>query len=292
MNTLSLLRIFFIVTSAHMLLILISIFWAASPPAKMPIQKIAVQTITLQPKSAKITTAPAKHAAVASEEKKEVKSFPKEALSQYTTAAEDKVKTETPKPASQPKNPLPPAPVSKPAASSKKVATAPKKKAKVTAEQEPVKADAKAPETNEKQKKQQELLAKAKESIAKIDLKKEKLQSITSDEPAVKQIIALQSEATTAQVSGTFGVQETSYISDLVFRLKCGLKLPEFGDVTIDLIISKFGIAESVTIVTSASRINAKYAEETIPTILFAPFEGNFGAATKYTFRITLSSKS
>ncbi len=146
-------------------------------------------------------------------------------------------------------------------------------------------------ETTEKQKKQQELLAKAKESIAKIDLKKEKLKSNESDEPAIKQIAALQSEATLAEVSGTFGVHEASYISDLVLRLQCGLKLPEFGDVTIDLTISKFGIAESVIIVAAASRKNAKYAEETIPAILFAPLGSNFGTATKYTFRITLSNK-
>ncbi len=109
MKTLSLFRIFCLVAGAHMLLILFSIFWAASPPVKMPSQKIAVQTITLQPREIQIPAKPAKPAVAAIEEKKEAKVSPKETPTrQIASSSEDKVKTvEAHKPAGQSAPPPP-----------------------------------------------------------------------------------------------------------------------------------------------------------------------------------------
>lgn len=84
---------------------------------------------------------------------------------------------------------------------------------------------------------------------------------------------------------------ERTYYDELVSRLKLALKLPEFGEVKLQLTISRAGKVVSVKNVQSKSKKNSDYAQKAIPKLHLPPFGQNFSGEKEHTFRLTLSNE-
>lgn len=152
---------------------------------------------------------------------------------------------------------------------------------KIVAEQQAAKA------------KQQKLLSQAQETIAKIDKSRDKVSRTNfSDSGFVASpgaITGLQVDSFSAQ--GTrqqLSPHEASYRDELASRLKLMLKLPEYGEVKIELILERSGKVSKITVKSSPSLANRKYIEKMLPTLTFHAFGTNFDQSPQFTFSITL----
>lgn len=86
-------------------------------------------------------------------------------------------------------------------------------------------------------------------------------------------------------------IGESRYVDDLVRRLKLQLKLPELGQVQIELTITKNGDVEKVVVKRSSSTKNEKMIAVTVSKTKFAPFKENFKGELHHTFSIILSNE-
>lgn len=84
---------------------------------------------------------------------------------------------------------------------------------------------------------------------------------------------------------------ERTYYDELVSRLKLALKLPEFGEVKLQLTINRSGKVVSVKSVKSKSKKNSDYVQTSIPKLHLPPFGQNFSGEKEHTFRLTLSNE-
>ncbi|HEV8052196.1 MAG TPA: hypothetical protein VGP47_06860 [Parachlamydiaceae bacterium] len=142
---------------------------------------------------------------------------------------------------------------------------------------------------------QQKLVALAQESIAKI--------SGSSDKGAPKRVNATLSpvpnaianlEVDTLSVpkgAPAISYRETTYRDELASRLKLLMRLPEYGDVKINLTLDRSGKVLKVSVISAESKVNRTYVEKTLPGLTFPSFGGNFESAAEYTFPITLSNE-
>ncbi len=85
--------------------------------------------------------------------------------------------------------------------------------------------------------------------------------------------------------------QERTYYDELVSRLKIALKLPEYGEVTLELSINRNGSVASVKKVKSKSKKNSDYVQKAIPKLSLPSFGQSFAGETSHTFRLTLSNE-
>ncbi len=110
----------------------------------------------------------------------------------------------------------------------------------------------------------QELLQELEESIAKIDEKRDKLYRRNKLEaaPAV-QILKIDSLSVDETSS------DDSYAETLVVHLKQALNLPDYGEVKIQLTLSKDGDVEKLVVVKSESEKNKHYLEKHLPRLKF-----------------------
>jgi len=142
--------------------------------------------------------------------------------------------------------------------------------------------------------KQQKLLSEAQERIAKITQTRDKLtpsQSSQTLSVSVPSIASLQIEAISEIEAPQLTGREMSYRDELAGRLRLLLRLPEYGDVKIKLIVERSGKVAKVEIMEAESQINRKYIEKTLPSLSFPAFGNNFGSAQSYAFLITLSNE-
>ena len=86
------------------------------------------------------------------------------------------------------------------------------------------------------------------------------------------------------------GVEGDSYISELVAKLQKSLKLPEFGEVVVELTLEKSGKVVSWTIKEAKSLTNKMYVEKTLPSLKFPIFEGSLKHEAAHTFIFVLNS--
>ena len=144
--------------------------------------------------------------------------------------------------------------------------------------------------------KQQELLKSAKESIAKIDKSPHKITSSDISDntnriaPARIEKLEIDALPSGGSAGTTFTTRELGYRDELVHRLKLMLRLPEFGEVKVQLTLERSGHVAKVVIVSTESSANKKYIEKTLPTISFPGFGDNFSSQSQYTFLISLSN--
>jgi len=139
--------------------------------------------------------------------------------------------------------------------------------------------------------KQQKLLSQAQETIAKIDNNRNKLsQSNFPDSKFTSPgaITSLQIDSYSDQGKQKFSSREATYRDELAGRLKLLLKLPEYGEVKIKLILERSGKVSKVIVVSTASAANRKYVEKTMQTLRFPAFGANFDQSPEFTFSITL----
>lgn len=142
---------------------------------------------------------------------------------------------------------------------------------------------------------QQKLVAMAQESIAKIsgssDKGAPKRENVTLS--AVPHTIGGLEVDALAVPKGAPAIshREMTYRDELASRLKLMMRLPEYGDVKINLTLDRTGKVLKVEIVSTESKANRSYVEKTLPGLTFPSFGANFESAAQYTFPITLSNE-
>jgi outer membrane biosynthesis protein TonB len=190
----------------------------------------------------------------------------------------------------------PPAPaVKKPAATPHAGKTAVEKaaeeKKKVEQEAAKKKETQLAEQAKQEKERQQKLVAAAQERIAKINAGSDKVVQKNTNLTSVNAITNLQIDSLSVPkgVQG-LGQREMSYRDELASRLKLLLRLPEYGDVKVDLTIDRMGKVVKIAIVSAESVVNRKYIEKTLPEVAFPAFGTNYETAAEYTFTVTLSN--
>lgn len=138
----------------------------------------------------------------------------------------------------------------------------------------------------------QKLLAKAKESLGQFKTTNPKpaaqLNKITSisSQPLEK----LQTEAYISNGSLFNSERDGNYRDELISRLKRSLKLPGYGNVTIELAIERSGKVKSMKILKDENSENRKHIEKIVPTLSFPSFGSSYENETQHTFVITLTN--
>lgn len=139
----------------------------------------------------------------------------------------------------------------------------------------------------------QELLKKAKESINKI----QNATSQNAQSPggqvslgAPKVLGGLQSDAFASSGNVSGKSQPATYHEELMHRLRSQLHMPEYGNVDIELTLSRSGKVLSFKILRDENRNNRQYIEKAIPPLSFPPFGHYFNGETQHAFVITLSN--
>lgn len=169
-------------------------------------------------------------------------------------------------------------PIPKPAKSTQKAQEAPKPT------QNPPPAEARPKPLLDDNRKQ--LLARARESIGKIQTSgtvqpQQKNQTVSLGAPQL--IGQLQSESVPARL-------EISYQDVLINRLKDQLQMPEYGDVDIEITITRSGKILRYKILRDENKTNRQYIEKAIPSLQLPPFGKEFEGESQHTFIITLSN--
>lgn len=142
---------------------------------------------------------------------------------------------------------------------------------------------------------QQKLMTMAQERIAKINENKDKLAS----DKMMSTIPHLLHTITDLEIDSISGIKEEvslsryeiTYREELASRLKLLLRLPEYGDVKMNLTLDRTGKVSKVTIVNADSTLNRNYIEKILPELSFPSFGIHYASAAEYTFSITLSNE-
>ena len=142
---------------------------------------------------------------------------------------------------------------------------------------------------------QEKLIAMAKERMSKINASRD-LAASKSPNPlpstVLQTITSLEVDAIPVSKRGApLSPGEATYRDELAGRLKLQLRLPEYGDVKVNLTIDRTGKVVKVAIGGAESSANRRYIEKTLPALSFPAFGPNFESAEEYTFSITLSNE-
>ncbi len=221
----------------HFTLLLTLAYAEAIHPKKDEPKKLIVKTISTQPKP-----------------KLSMAQTPKATTKKNTTQAAP-AKTQ---PSPPPKKPPAPAPKTKPAPPSKTETTVTKK---TPPPKKPSAAKQTAPSPS------QNLLKEAEEKLSKIAAKQDNTPRVSSL-PPMKQIEISSFSKTEESSSFSSFEEEDSWTEFLIGYLQQKLKLPDFGEVTIQLSVQGDGRVSSVRIVKSESTKNTKYLEENLTKII------------------------
>lgn len=259
----------------------------AQKPSKTPPrqQRLIVQTVALpQPQAMAIRSAPAVEKPAAQ------------------SSSDDKTETAIAKVDAKKPSPLQPKPTLKAEAVAAKKTTPPKPaaqkvvKAQATANAKP---QAKADPVKERAAeaaaaKKKALLAEAAKSIGKIasspaTMKVDKMQPPTLAQPPAT-VIALQSDGFSGK--GAFASSgEINYDQELLSRLKQLLRLPQYGDVEVELTLLRSGKVALLKIIKAENLTNKAHVEKVMPTLSLPPFGNCFAGEQQHLFKITLSNE-
>jgi hypothetical protein len=77
---------------------------------------------------------------------------------------------------------------------------------------------------------------------------------------------------------------------ELTSRLKRLLKLPQYGDVDIQLTLLRSGKVAKLIVTNSQNALNKDHVEKMLPTLIFPPFGNGFAGEEQHTFKIRLSN--
>ena len=159
-------------------------------------------------------------------------------------------------------------------------------------------AEARAAKERAQKEKQNALVAAALSSLdsaGKIDNKKGSLAKesgkVAASGPASISNLASESMVTVVASDTACSPYERSYYDELVGRLKLSLKLPEYGQIKLQLTVSSTGKVLSVKGVKSKSKKNSDYVNKTLPKLMLPPFGQNFPGEKEHTFQLTLSNE-
>lgn len=191
----------------------------------------------------------------------------------------------TPHPKPAPKKPLPEKkPEPKPQATPKPLATT-----------SPPKPPPPPPQEIAEQQRRANLVAQAKERLNQVgktapQSSSSELTALFSSNKALETLESLHATSLTVETNSPLTVGQMSYRDELAHRLKLGLKLPEYGDVRLQLTVHRSGRIVRVRVERSASSLNRTYVEKTLPDLKMAPFGESFGTIEEFTFTITLTT--
>lgn len=139
----------------------------------------------------------------------------------------------------------------------------------------PKKKEEPKPQPKTEKAKAVELLAKAQQSLSKIDTNYDKVKPTQSK--------------TVAKLDTSSSDKEAGYVDEVAALLKALLRLPERGDVEIELTIERTGKVSKLTIISAKSAVNKVYVEKAVPDIAFPQFGKHFTGEKNHNFMITLS---
>lgn len=139
---------------------------------------------------------------------------------------------------------------------------------------------------------QEKLWSTLQQNIASLDSTSSKKNTNSTAHETAKQIANL-------NVDGSPRVQsqkdligaELSYKDELVRRLKLLLKLPELGEIKMQLTIDRDGTVAKLVVLQTESQKNRNYVETTLPTLHLPAFGDRFKDKNQYTFPVTLSNE-
>lgn len=134
--------------------------------------------------------------------------------------------------------------------------------------------------------KQKELLARARASLEKIQLNGHKGSSKEVESVAF-QTPQLRVERLTETKEGGRRAW-TSYHDEMVRRLQLLLKLPDFGEVQVEVVVDRSGKFQRMRILGSVSGKNRGYIEKELPQVQFPAFGEHFNGEREHTFTLTL----
>jgi hypothetical protein len=155
-------------------------------------------------------------------------------------------------------------------------------------EPKPPKKIADAPKSSPNQDKKKELIAKAQESIAKIQPTRDK---INADKIAEKTELKIPQLKGKNAEAGKEKSVELGYEEELISLLQLFLRLPEHGQVKIELTLARTGKTLKMEVINALSESNRQYVQREISSIAFPPFGHRFGNEAHHKFLITLSSE-
>lgn len=125
------------------------------------------------------------------------------------------------------------------------------------------------------QKVENTLLAAAKEALSQLK------QTPTLDPVTT---LAVSEEAPT-KLSGS------SYEQDLAQRLHTLVRLPEYGQVTLQLTLNRNGTVEKFEVTSAESQINRDYIQQQLPKLRFVTFGNRYPGEEKHTFLLVLKNE-
>jgi colicin import membrane protein len=149
---------------------------------------------------------------------------------------------------------------------------------------------------SEKAAKQKIFEEKMKQNLTKLSESRNKISSSSAVDFGTislpKEVKDLEIDAfANSSSSTTWQSAEIKYEKEVEYRLKMGLRLPEYGTVKIRLTLDRSGKVILVETMESQSDKNKKYAEEKIPHLLFPSFGNRFPEMEKKPFVIALQNE-
>ena len=148
-------------------------------------------------------------------------------------------------------------------------------------------AQKKKVETVDKEK--EKLLKKALASLEKIDDPVEQA-DIPKPLAMPSMISGLQTEAALDQTTEDLSPQELGYCEELVAQLRLKMRLPDFGEVRVELTVDREGNITQVKVQSSQSEANRAYVEAIMPQLTLPPFGKNFRGKKKHRFLLALAN--
>lgn len=268
--------ILFIVLAAHLFFVLMLLISPYLIPRKKEHKPLIVTTITPKPVVTRLT-------------------HPQKAPSPMTTPQRPPPKPEVKKETAPPK-PAPALQKEKVAAPEKKQPAHPT----LTIKKEPAIADKKIGPTKQPAKKtapppeprakiSDSLLRELEESIAKIDGKGDKSPTKRSASAAVKQGTPIQLQIDT--LAAAEDESGDDYADVLLGHLHHYLRLPDYGEVKIQLSLRQDGSVARVVVLKSQSEKNRQYLETTLPRLVFPRFEGKYLNRKEHTFALAFCNE-
>jgi outer membrane biosynthesis protein TonB len=129
------------------------------------------------------------------------------------------------------------------------------------------------------------LLKEARASLAKMG--KGEATSPEAGRSSLKPLTSLKAEEGLFSVKG----ENDQYTGELVKRLKLSLRLPESGQVLVDLKLQRSGRVAQVKILEAKSSINQKYVEATLPNLNFPDFGEFYPKEDEKLFTLSLQNE-
>ncbi len=108
----------------------------------------------------------------------------------------------------------------------------------------------------------------------------------------LKQPTTVEPTKTLAQTEpSTHSTNTLSYEQDLSQRLHKFLRLPEYGQVTIQLTLNRTGTVDKVNVLEAESQTNRDYIQKQLPNLRFVGFGKHYSGEEKHSFMLVLKNE-